>query len=69
MSTARIYPPEMDLEETAEYLGLTEAQVLDLVHRGELYPVRPGPLFNLEIMVEWKSRNLTRIVTPTPPEQ
>ena len=69
MSTARRYPPEMDLEETADYLGLTQAQVLELVRSGELAPVRPGPRFNLEIMVAWKSRNLVRIISPTPPEQ
>lgn len=69
MSRARIYPPEMDLEETAGFLGLTEAQVLELVREGELFPVRPGPRFNLEIMVEWKSAHLVRIVRPTPPEQ
>ena len=59
----------MSLAETAGYLGLTEAQVLELVRQKELYPVRPGLLFNLEILADWKSRNLTHIVTPIPPEQ
>ena len=68
MST-RTDSPLMGLEETASYLGMSEAQVLQLVREKKLYPVKPGPLFNLEILADWKSRNLTHIVTPTPPEQ
>ena len=54
----------MGLEETASYLGLSEAQVCELVRLGELYPVKPGPLFHLEILAAWKCANLMRIETP-----
>ncbi len=68
MST-RTDSPLMGLEETASYLGMSEAQVLQLVREKKLYPVKPGPLFDLEVTANWKAANLTRFVTPTPPEQ
>ena len=59
--------PLMDLQETASYLGLSEAEVLELVRQKELYPMKCGPLFNLEVTASWKAKNMTHVVTETPP--
>lgn len=59
--------PLMDLQETASYLGLSEAQVLQLVREKKLYPVKCGPLFDLEVTASWKAKNMTHVVTETPP--
>lgn len=56
------------LDEAASYLGLSEAEVRDLVRRKVLYPVYPGYFFNLEVLAAWKSENLTHVVTETPSE-
>lgn len=62
-------PQTIGLDEAASYLGLSEAEVRDLVRRKVLFPVHPGYYFNLEVLAAWKSENLTHIVNESPSER